>query len=124
MDDIKIMERRILKMSAFIAAVLAMVSFFIDRHLFLGILAGFFIGVFYFKILVFSIVRIMSNYHNGNLKVKNVLGGVFRFLLLGLFFWMASLKGLTFFIGSAVGFFSLKVSIIYLGIRKGSLCRT
>jgi hypothetical protein len=124
MEDIKIMERRILQMSAFIAAVLAIISFFIDKRLSLGVLAGFFIGVFYFKILVFSIVRIMSNYRNGNLKVKNVFGGVFRFLLLGLLFWLASLKGLTFFIGSAVGFFSLKVSIIYLGIKKGNLCRT
>ena len=124
MDCIKEMESRVLKMTAIIAFILAIISLLIDNYLSVGVIAGFFMGIFYFKMLVFSVSRLTagSNFHK--VKIKSVFGCLFRFLILGIFFWLATFKGIMFFAGTAIGFFSLKISIIYLGIKREILCRT
>jgi len=124
MNCIKEMETKILKMTAIIAFALTIISLFINNLLAVGVLAGFFMGVFYFKMLVFSVSRITASGNISKVKIKNLFGCFLRFLILGIFFWLATIKGVMFFIGTTVGFFSLKISIIYLGIRRGIPCKT
>jgi len=124
MNCIKEMEAKILKMTAVIACVLAIASLFINSYLSVGVVAGFFMGVFYFKMLVFSVSRITASGNISKVKIKSLFGCLIRFLILGIFFWLATFKGVMFFIGTAIGFFSLKISIFYLGIKRGMLCRT
>jgi hypothetical protein len=123
MKSIKEMESRILKMTALIALLLAVGSLLIDYYLALGIAAGFFISVFYFRMLVFSVCRLTANENASGLKIKNFFGCFLRFLILGFLFWAATLKGIMFFVGTAIGFFCLKISIIYLGIKRDMPCR-
>lgn len=124
MECVKEMELRVLKMAAIIAFILAVISLLIDNYLAAGVVAGFFMGVFYFKILVFSVSRLMDSGNSGKVKMKSIFGCLLRFLILGIFFWLATFKGIIFFAGTVVGFFSLKISIFYLGIKKGLLCKT
>ncbi len=124
MECVKEMELRVLKMAAIIAFILAVISLLIDNYLAAGVVAGFFMGVFYFKILVFSVSRLMDSGNFGKVKMKSIFGCLSRFLILGIFFWLATFKGSIFFAGTVVGFFSLKISIFYLGIKKGLLCKT
>ncbi len=124
MERVKEMELKVLKMAAIIAVIPAVISLLIDNCLTLGVVAGFFMGVVYFKILVFSVSRLMAGNNSGRVKIKSIFGCLLRFLILGIFFWLATLKGSIFFAGSVVGFFSLKISIFYLGIKKGILCGT
>jgi hypothetical protein len=117
------MESKILKMTALIASLLAIVSLFINDLLTLGVVAGFLMGAFYLKILVFSVSRITASENISKIKIKSIFGCFLRFLILGIFFWLATFKGVMFFVGTALGFFSLKISIIYLGVKRRLLCR-
>ncbi len=118
MNVIKELEAAIYKKAILLSAVIAGGAYFIfGLEAAMGVLAGFFIGVFHFKLIVSSVKRITSSKNTKPSGILNIGGGLLRLALLAVIFWLAALKGLEFLLACAAGFFTVKLSIILEGIR-------
>lgn len=118
------LEKEIFKRAGLISIFLVLLSLILkDKIISLGIITGFFIGVFHFKMIVLSVKKFLNFRREGSIKVASFLGCVLRFFLLGFLFWQAATVSLKFLGGTAAGFFTIKAAIILEGLSKRLKCQ-
>jgi hypothetical protein len=116
-NGVKLLEKKIFKKAALILCILILLSvFFKDLKISTGIIAGFFIGIFHFKMIAASAKR-MTNFKSTNsARILSIFGVFSRFTILAVLFWLATTKGAAFFAAVVCGFLTIKISIILEGI--------
>jgi hypothetical protein len=113
MNEVKHLEKTIFKKAALVTAIFIIASlFFKDVALSLGIIAGFFIGVFHFKMIASCAKRMTDLKSTNSAKVLSILGAFLRLAVLAVLFYLATTKGAAFFIAVVCGFLTIKISII------------
>ncbi|MCK4518685.1 MAG: hypothetical protein KAU12_01070 [Candidatus Omnitrophica bacterium] len=124
MNEIKKLEIRIFIAAAVISGALALPALLLKGSApCFGILAGLFIGIFYFKMIVLSAKSKTCREEVFAAGIISRFGCFFRFLLLGILFWLAAERGLAFFVGTGAGFLSIKAAIFFEGIRGKFSCK-
>ena len=119
MNDTQALQIRIFKKAVIMSCILIFLSLFLrNLDISVGIAAGFFIGLFHFKMIVLSVKRLTDTKNVGAVRALSFMGCFLRFIILGVLFWLAAAKGLVFFAGTAVGFFTIKISIILESLNK------
>ncbi len=124
MNDTQALQIRIFKKAVIISCILIFLSLFLKNlDISVGITAGFFIGLFHFKMIVLSAKRLAGTESIKLAKFLSFLGVLLRFAILAVLFWLAIIKGASFFIGTVIGFFTIKLSITLECLNKKLLWR-
>ena len=119
MNHTRELELAIFKKAAMILSILLIVSLVLGlMDVSLGIVAGFFIGIFHFKLIVSSVKRLSGIEKLSLVRILSYFGCLFRFLLLALVFYLATMRGFEFFMATFLGFLTIKAAIILEGFRK------
>jgi len=112
-DGVKNLQIRIFKKALILTVVSVLISLFIkDPYITTGIIAGFFIGVIHFKMLSSSAETLTGFKRSNWIMAFSILGVFSRFLILGILFWFAIIKSTHFFVGTVIGFFTIKASVL------------
>lgn len=113
------LELAIFKKAAIILFILLIFSLIIKKiDMSLGFMCGFFIGIFHFKLIVSSVKRLLKIERLGIIRILSCFGCIFRFILLALVFYLATMRGFEFFMATFLGFLTIKAAIILEGFKK------